>query len=104
MERRLAAILAADIVGYSKLMEQDETGTLSSLKTHRVEVFDPIVGKHNGRVFKLVGDGALVEFSSAVDAVKCAIEIQRHLIRDESGLVLRVGVNLGDVIVDGDDM
>ena len=104
MERRLAAILAADIVGYSKLMEQDETGTLSSLKTHRVEVFDPIVGKHNGRIFKLIGDGALVEFASAVDAVKCAIEIQRHLIRVEGGLVLRVGVNLGDVIVDGGDM
>lgn len=104
MERRLAAILAADIVGYSRLMEQNETGTLSSLKAHRVEVFDPIVGKHNGRIFKLIGDGALVEFSSAIDAVKCAIEIQRHLIRDEDGLVLRVGVNLGDVIVDGDDM
>lgn len=104
VERRLAAILAADVVGYSKLMEQDETGTLSSLKSHRVEIFDPIVAKHRGRIFKLIGDGALVEFSSAVDAIECAIEIQRQLLQDDGGLVLRVGVNLGDVILDGDDI
>nr|WP_302477843.1 tetratricopeptide repeat protein [Ruegeria arenilitoris] len=96
--------MAADVVGYSKLMEQDETGTLSLLKAHRIEVFEPVVAKHRGRIFKLIGDGALVEFSSAVDAVECAVEIQQRLLQEANGLVLRVGVNLGDVIVDGDDI
>ena len=74
--RRLAAILAADVVGYSRMMAGDEAGTLAALKRHREAVFDPAVAAHNGRVFKLIGDGTLVEFGSVVDAVKCALSIQ----------------------------
>jgi class 3 adenylate cyclase len=77
MERRLAAILAADVVGYSKLMAEDEAGTLVALKAHRKELFDPEIEKRGGRVVKLMGDGALVEFASVVDAVECALAIQR---------------------------
>ena len=76
MQRKLTAILSADVVGYSGLMEADETGTLERLKTNRKTIFDPQVATHGGRVFKLMGDGALVEFSSVVDAVRCAIEVQ----------------------------
>jgi adenylate cyclase len=106
--RRLAAILAADVVGYSKMMGADEAGTLSALKHHRETIFDPNVARHNGRVFKLIGDGTLVEFASVVDAVKCAIAIQRAVIAAAStagsNIVLRIGINLGDVIIDGDDV
>lgn len=78
MERRLAAILAADVVGYSKLMAQDEVGTLTALKAHRAAVFDPLTAQHSGRIVKLMGDGVLVEFPSVVDAVETALAIQRR--------------------------
>ena len=104
--RRLSAILAADVVGYSRMMGADEAGTLAALKHHREAVFDPAVAEHNGRVVKLIGDGTLVEFASVVDGVRCAIAIQRaaRAQAEASGIVLRIGVNLGDVIVDGDDI
>jgi adenylate cyclase len=104
MERRLAAILAADVVGYSKLMAEDEAGTLVALKAHRKELFDPEIEKRGGRVVKLMGDGALVEFASVVDAVECALAIQRILVEDDGPFTLRIGINLGDVIIDGDDI
>ena len=106
--RRLAAVLAADVVGYSRMMSADEAGTLASLKRHREGVFDPAVSAHKGRVVKLIGDGTLVEFGSVVDAVKCALAIQRAVKAaagpDGGGIVLRIGINLGDVIIDGDDI
>jgi len=109
-ERRLAAILAADVVGYSRLVEHDEAGTLSALKVLRREVIDPLLVEHQGRIVKLMGDGALVEFSSVVDAVACAVAIQKGVaarqaaVLPEHQIVFRIGVNLGDVIheVDGD--
>jgi adenylate cyclase len=104
--RRLAAILAADVVGYSKLMSHDEAGTLAALKRHREGLFDPLIAAHYGRIVKLIGDGTLVEFGSAVDAVRCAIAIQSAA-RDggaASAIVLRIGINLGDVIIEGDDI
>lgn len=105
MGRKLAAILAADVVGYSKLMADDETGTLSALKRHRAEIFDPAVARHNGRVVKLMGDGALVEFGSVVDAVGCAVAIQAACSdSDDERIQLRIGINLGDVIIDNDDI
>ena len=104
--RRLSAILAADVVGYSRMMGADEAGTLSLLKHHREAVFDPAVAQHNGRVVKLIGDGTLVEFASVVDAVNCALTIQRAVKAETTpaGIKLRIGVNLGDVIIDGDDI
>src|SRR5258706_12448914 len=104
--RRLAAILAADVVGYSRLMGGDETGTLAALKRHREAVMDPAIRAHNGRVVKLMGDGTLAEFPSVVDAVDCALTMQRSPARDGNGpaITLRIGVNLGDVIVEGDDI
>lgn len=110
MKRRLAAILAADVVGYSRLMEQDEASTLNALKSRRKEVLDPLVAKHHGRVFKVTGDGVLVEFASAVSAVQCAVELQREMTAANVGhpkdrhIVLRIGVNLGDVMVEGGDL
>ncbi len=107
--RKLSAILVADVVGYSRMMAKDEAGTLASLKHHRLSVFNPEVENHNGRVIKLVGDGALVEFGSAVDAVKFALSVQRTAAasgNDAShpGITLRIGINLGDVVTDGDDI
>jgi adenylate cyclase len=106
--RRLAAILAADVVGYSRMMGTDEAGTLTSLKLHRETVFDPAVTEHKGRVVKLIGDGTLVEFGSVVDAVRCALSIQRAMKAgaqpNGQGIVLRIGINLGDVIIEGDDI
>jgi adenylate cyclase len=106
--RRLAAVLAADVVGYSRLMAADETGTLAALKRHRETVFDPAVAQHKGRLVKLIGDGALVEFASVVDAVKCALAVQRSIKAQAppsgGAIVLRIGINLGDVIIDGDDI
>ena len=106
--RRLAAILAADVVGYSRMMGTDEAGTLTTLKRHRETVFDPTVAEHKGRVVKLIGDGTLVEFGSVVDAVKCALAIQRAIKAEVQpngkGIVLRIGINLGDVIIDGEDI
>ena len=110
VQRRLAAILAADVVGYSRLMEQDETGTLSALKARRRQVLEPLVSRHQGRVFKFTGDGVLAEFGSAVNAVQCAIDLQDGMAaanNDSSGqrhIVLRIGVSLGDVMVDGRDL
>ena len=110
INRRLAAILAADVVGYSRLMGADEAGTLASLKRHREAVFDPAVAAHNGRIVKLIGDGVIAEFGSVVDAVSCALSVQRSSARtpDQSAsqraIVLRIGINLGDVIIEGDDI
>ena len=81
LERRLAAILAADVVGYSRLMEADERGTLARLRTHRIELIDPAIDKNNGRIIKTTGDGMLVEFSSVADAVRCALEVQERMRR-----------------------
>ncbi|MEX0851746.1 MAG: adenylate/guanylate cyclase domain-containing protein [Bauldia sp.] len=105
--RRLAAILAADVVGYSRMMAGDEAGTLAALKRHREIVFDPAVAQHHGRIVKLIGDGTLVEFSSVVDAINCALSVQRAIAAEataEPRITLRIGVNLGDIIVDGDDI
>ncbi len=105
MARRLAAILAADVVGYSALMAEDEAATLAALQAHRAEVFDPAIARHGGRVVKLMGDGVLVEFGSVVDAVESAIEIQSTIAKDSADkLKLRIGINLGDVIIEGDDI
>jgi len=110
VERRLAAILAADVVGYSRLMEADEAGTLIALQTHRQELIDPEIASHHGRIVKLMGDGVLVEFASVVDAVECALAIQRGMAgrnaeaAEERRIDLRIGVHLGDVIVEGEDI
>ena len=110
LQRRLAAILAADVVGYSRLMGEDEAGTLNVLKTHRREFVEPEIADHHGRLIKLMGDGALVEFASVCDAVACAVEIQQGMVRrnaDVPGpkqIVFRIGINLGDVIIDQDDI
>jgi adenylate cyclase len=110
MERRLAAILAADVVGYSRLMEANEADTLARLKSTRENLIDPKIAAHKGRIVKLMGDGALIVFSSVVDAVGCAVEIQRTMaecnaeLPKEKQLEFRIGVNLGDVIVEGQDI
>ncbi len=110
MERRLAAILAADVVGYSRLMEQDEAGTLAALNAHREGVINPSIAEHHGRVVKLMGDGILVEFPSVVEAVQCAVQIQTGLAKKNSNVPVelqmewRIGINIGDVIVEGDDL
>src|SRR5207302_4790763 len=108
--RRLAAILAADVAGYSRLMGADEEGTLERLKALRRELFDPKIAEHHGRIVKTTGDGMLVEFASVVDAVRCAVEVQQAMIKRDTGVTaddrieLRIGINLGDVIVEGDDL
>src|ERR1700746_2957882 len=110
LPRRLAAILSADVVGYSRLMGIDEAGTLARLKAMRHDLFNPLIAAYSGRTFKLMGDGALVEFGSAVDAVTCAIEVQkkvqeRNADSPEDALIqFRIGINVGDIIVDGDDI
>ena len=110
MERRLAAILAADAVGYSRMMREDEPGALALLQKHRAEVIDPGIAKHRGRIVKLMGDGLLAEFSSAVEGVDCAAEIQRAMTarnagtRDSRQMAFRIGVHVGDIIVEGDDI
>ncbi len=109
-QRRLAAILAADVVGYSRLMGVDEEGTLAALKSRRKEVLEPLVASHRGRVFKVAGDGVLVEFASAVHAVQCAIDLQQGMavangdLPADRRIILRIGVNLGDVMVEGSDL
>jgi class 3 adenylate cyclase/TolB-like protein len=109
-ERRLSAILAADVVGYSKLMGVDEDGTLQALKAHRRSVVDPAIATHRGRIVKTTGDGVLVEFASAVDAVRCAVDIQRSMAeRNEAvppnrRIQFRIGINVGDIIGDGSDI
>ena len=110
MERRLTTILAADVVGYSRLMGEDEAGTMALLKARRKEVLEPLLAKHRGRVFKLMGDGVFVEFGSAVSAVECAIEVQAAMAAanatapDGKAIWLRIGINLGDVMVEGGDL
>src|SRR5437588_1088445 len=109
-ERRLAAVLAADMVGYSRLMEVDGTGTLARLKTHRIELIDPAIAKNRGRIIKTTGDGMLVEFHSVADAVMCAAEVQRRMARRNTDvsparwIQFRMGINLGDVIVEESDI
>jgi adenylate cyclase len=102
--RRLAAILAADVVGFSRMMEADEAGTLTRLRSVRSNVFETAVSESGGRIVKTTGDGFLVEFGSAVDAVRCAIGIQEAMAAQDAGLAFRIGINLGDVVVDGDDI
>ena len=108
--RRLAAILAADVAGYSRLMGRDENGTLARLKAHRTERLEPTLARHGGRLVKLTGDGALVEFPSAVDALGAAIEFQQAMAEanrdqpEDTAIVFRIGLHLGDLIVDGDDL
>jgi len=110
MERRLSAIMAADVVGYSRLMGENEVGTLTALKQHRSELIDPAIAKHRGRTFKLTGDGMLIEFSSVVSAVECAADIQREMrhrnvaVPEDRRIEFRVGIDLGDVIVIDDDI
>jgi adenylate cyclase len=110
VNRKLAAILAADVVGYSRMMAADEAGTLAALKRHRETVFDPAVAAHKGRVVKLIGDGTIVEFASVIDAVNCALSVQRPAEHapdqraSQAAIVLRIGINLGDVIMEGDDL
>jgi adenylate cyclase len=109
MERRLSAILAADVVGYSRLMERDEADPFQRLRVHRQELFEPEIGKHYGRIFKLMGDGLLAEFGRVVDAVACAVALQRGMVERNKGIGedrridVRIGVNLGDVIIEGED-
>jgi TolB-like protein/class 3 adenylate cyclase len=110
VERRLAAILAADVAGYSRLMGADEEGTLAALKALRRELIDPKVKEHRGRIVKTTGDGLLVEFASVIDAVRCAVEIQRDMadrnadVPPERRIEFRVGINIGDIIIDEGDI
>src|SRR5712671_2483043 len=108
--RRLAAILAADVAGYSRLMGADEEGTLKRLKALRRELLDPKIAEHHGRIVKTTGDGILIEFASVVDAVRCAVEVQQRMgernadVPGDQRIEFRVGINLGDIIIDGDDI
>jgi adenylate cyclase len=108
--RRLAAILAADVAGYSRLMGEDEEGTLAALKAIRRELADPKIKEHHGRIVKTTGDGLLVEFASVVDAVRCAVEVQREMaegnanIAAEKCIEFRIGINVGDIVVDDGDI
>ena len=110
MKRRLAAILAADVVGYSRLMGEDEAGTLAAITAHRKELIDPKVRQYNGRTVKLMGDGALMEFASAVDAVAFAVDVQEAMaecnqeVPEKRRIIYRIGINIGDIIVEGDDI
>ena len=110
MEHKLAAVLAADMVGYSRLMEADERGTLARLRTHRIELIDPAIAKNQGHIIKTTGDGMLVEFQSVADAVRCAVEIQDRMRRRNSDVAnerridFRIGINLGDIIFDDGDI
>ncbi len=110
VKRRLAAIFAADVVGYSRLMGEDEVGTLAALKAHRVALIDPKIAEHQGRIVKTTGDGMLVEFPSVVEAVQCAVEVQKEMAERNTGvaedlrMLFRIGINVGDVIIEGDDI
>src|SRR5262245_31153652 len=109
-QRRLAAIVSADIAGYSRLMGRDESGTLAALKALRLEVVDPAIARHGGRIVKTTGDGLLLEFPSVVNAVRCAVEVQMAMmdrtaeLPEDQRIAFRIGINLGDIIVDGDDI
>ena len=108
--RRLAAILAADVAGYSRLIEADEEGTLGRLRALRAELIDPKIGEHKGRLVKTTGDGLLVEFGSVVDALRCAVEVQREMAGRNTGvppdnrIELRIGINMGDIVVEDGDI
>src|SRR5438552_5847629 len=110
VERRLAAILAADVAGYSRLMGEDEEGTHAALMVIRRGVSDPKIAEHRGRIVKTTGDGLLVEFASVVDAVRCAVELQREMalrndgVTGERRIEFRIGINLGDIIIDEQDI
>jgi len=110
MERRLAAVMAADVVGYSRLIRADEEGTLTALKALHANIIDPKLKTHNGRIVKLIGDGLLAEFGSVVDAVRCAVDVQHALsehnfpLPTEHRIDFRIGINLGDIVIDGDDI
>ena len=110
VQRRMAAILAADVAGYSRLIREDEEGTLAAVKSDISEAFGSNVAAHNGRIFKTMGDGLLAEFASVVDAVRCAVEVQRMMANrnaarpDDREIEFRIGINLGDVVVEGDDL
>src|SRR5450759_453824 len=110
VERRLAAILAADVAGYSRLMGVDEEGTLAALKAYRRDIIDPKIAEHHGRIVKTTGDGALVEFGSAVDAMRCAMEIQGTMAErnaatpEDHRIEFRIGINVGDIIIDDGDI
>jgi adenylate cyclase len=110
IDRRLGAIFAGDIAGYSRLMSIDEEGTLRQLKGHRKELVDPKITEHRGRIVKTTGDGMLVEFASVVDAVRCAVDIQRGMgernanVPAEKRIQFRIGLNVDDIIIDGDDI
>src|SRR6266436_1646150 len=110
VERRLVAILAADVAGYSRLIERDEEGTLRRLKSPRAEVIDPKIAEHRGRIVKTTGDGVLVEFASVVDALRCAAELQATMaernapLPPDQRIEFRIGVHQGDIVVEGDDI
>ncbi len=110
VERRLTTILAADVVGYSRLMSADEAGTLTSLKAIRRELIEPKTTQHRGRVVKLMGDGTLMEFGSVVDAVHFAVDVQRAIaernadVPEDRRITYRLGINIGDIIVEGEDI
>ncbi len=110
ISRRLAAILAADVAGYSRLMGADEEGTHAALKAIRSELVDPKIAEHRGRIVKTTGDGMSVEFASVVDAVRCAVEVQRAMVDRSAGvpparrIEFRVGINVGDIIIEADDI
>jgi adenylate cyclase len=109
-QRRLAAIVSADVVGYSRLMGVDEAGTLAALRNHRSELIDGKISEHGGRIVKTMGDGLLLEFPSVVDATQCMIEIQQTMaerneaVDEDKRIVFRIGVHLGDLVVEGDDI
>ena len=109
-QRRLAAIVSADVVGYSRLMGKDETGTLAALRAHRAELINPKIAEHGGRIVKTMGDGLLLEFPSVVDATQCTVEIQSGMaernqgVDDDKRITFRIGVNLGDIIIEGEDI
>ena len=108
--RRLAAVLVADVAGYSRLMEMDESGTLQGLRTYRAELIDPQIAVHNGRLVKTTGDGLLVEFGSVVDALRCAAEVQAGMaernatVSAEKRIEFRIGINVGDIVIEDDDI
>src|SRR5271169_3383918 len=109
-QRRLAAIVSADVAGYSRLMGLDDSGTLAALKTHRRELIDPKIAEYGGRIVKTTGDGLLLEFPSVVEAVRCAVDVQRGMaernigVPPEQRIEFRIGINVGDIIIDGDDI
>ena len=109
-QRRLAAIVSADVVGYSRFMGQDDSDTLARLKAHRRELIDPRIAEYDGRIVKTTGDGLLLEFPSVVEAVRCAVEVQHGMVKrnaevpKEKRIEFRVGINVGDIIIDGDDI